>query len=141
MTSLRTLQLHLGGSYQSSVTSAINNLYVAAPGGCVPSLPATCSVTAEPFPTWRTNYREFGGFTVLEASATLSLSDRLSVRLFADNITNSQGTTAWTGRYAPSLFVASASGPNNLVHPSGANYMDYVMRPRTIGLGLRYRFE
>ncbi len=85
----------------------------------MPSLPATCSVTAEPFPTWRTNYREFGGFTVLEASATLSLSDRLSVRLFADNITNSQGTTAWTGRYAPSLFVASASGPNNLVHPSG----------------------
>jgi outer membrane receptor protein involved in Fe transport len=137
----RTVALHLGGSYQSSVTSNINNLFVAAPGGCDPSVPATCAVTAEPFPTWRTNYRQFGGFTVLDASATLALDNRLSFRFFANNITNTQGITTWTGRYPPSIFVPSASGPNNLVHPSGANYMDYVMRPRTFGIGVRYNFE
>jgi iron complex outermembrane recepter protein len=137
----RALHFHLGGSYQSSVSSNINNLYIGTVGGCVPAQPATCTISTEPYPTWRTNYRVFGGFALLDASATLSFNERFSMRLFVDNLTNSQGITAWTARYAPSIFVPGANGPNNLVHPSGANYMDYVMRPRTIGLGLRFTFD
>jgi iron complex outermembrane receptor protein len=138
----RTLQWHLGGSYQSSVTSNINNLYIGSVGGCDPTQPATCTVTAEPYPTWRTNYREFGGFTLLDAAVTLAVNEHLRLRLYVDNLTNNQAITSWTARYAPSIFVPGFSGqPNNLVHPSGANYMDYVMRPRSVGLGLHYRFD
>jgi outer membrane receptor protein involved in Fe transport len=137
-----SLQLHLDGSYQSSVTSNINNLYVGTSGGCDPANPPSCAITAEPYPTWRTNYRVFGGFTLLNVAAILALNEKLSLRFFVDNVTNNQGITTWTARYSPSIDVPGFNGqPNNLVHPSGANYMDYVMRPRTIGLRLRYRFE
>jgi iron complex outermembrane recepter protein len=136
-----TLQYHLGASYQSSVTSNINNLYVSNGSACNPNQPATCTIVAEPFPTWRTNYREFSGFAVLEASVGWELRNGLNLRLYGDNLTNAQGTTAWTGRYAPSQYIAQGASTVNLVHPSGANYMDYVMRPRTIGLNFRYKIR
>jgi outer membrane receptor protein involved in Fe transport len=137
----RALQYHVGASYQSSVNSNINNLYVSNGSACIPNQPATCTIAAEPFPTWRTNYREFSGFAVLEASLGWDLGDGLNLRLYGDNLTNTAGTTAWTARYAPSLYIAQGASTVNLVHPSGANYMDFVMRPRTVGLDFRYKIR
>jgi outer membrane receptor protein involved in Fe transport len=75
-----------------------------------------------------TGYEQLGGFTTTDASATLSFASHWRARLYGNNLTNQQGI--------------SAAGPvlkNANLYP---NYrVDYLMRPRTLGLALAYTFE
>ena len=76
-------------------------------------------------------YRQLGGFTTVNASAGLALSSAWRARLYALNLTNQVGV--------------SAAGPvlNNAAnYPDTNKYLDeFVIRPRTIGVAVEYRFE
>jgi outer membrane receptor protein involved in Fe transport len=73
-------------------------------------------------------YQQLGGFTTMDASATFLFASHWRARLYGDNLTNQQGV--------------SAAGPvlkNANLFP---NYrVEYLMRPRTVGLSLAYTFE
>lgn len=72
-------------------------------------------------------YRQLGGFTTLNASATVAFNGQWRARLYGNNLSNQQGV--------------SAAGPvlkNADLYP---NYrVEYVMRPRTVGVALEYSF-
>jgi iron complex outermembrane receptor protein len=74
-------------------------------------------------------YRQLGGFTTVGASATLRFGAAWRTRLYVNNLTNIQGVSA----AGPVLRNADAYAPNYRE--------EYVIRPRTVGLMLTYRFE
>ncbi len=97
-----TLQGHVGAAYRSDVTTQIN----ASAAG----------------------FQQLGGFTTVNASASLLLGTQWSARLYVDNLTNIEGV--------------SVAGPVLRTADVSPNYRDeYLMRPRTIGLAVTYRFE
>jgi iron complex outermembrane receptor protein len=74
-------------------------------------------------------YRQLGGFTTVGASASLQFGGSWRARLYVNNLTNQAGVSA----AGPVLRNADAYA---------SNYREeYVMRPRTVGLMLTYRFE
>lgn len=99
------IEAHVDAAYRSDVTTQINNTV--------------------------SGYRDLGGFTTVNASASVLVGRQWRARLYATNLTNALGV--------------SAAGPvlNNAASYPGTNrYLDeFVIRPRTIGLGLDYRFE
>lgn len=102
VTSAATLQAYAGAAYRSDVTTQIN----ASAAG----------------------YQQLGGFTTIDASASLLFDTRWTTRLYVDNLTNIQGVT-----------VAGAVLATSNVSPLYRE--EYVMRPRTVGLAVTYRFE
>ncbi len=97
-----TLDLHADASYRSDVTTQINS-------------------TAS-------GYEQLGGFTTMDASATVLFASHWRARLYGNNLTNQQGI--------------SAAGPvlkNANLFPEYR--VDYLMRPRTVGISLAYTFE
>ena len=76
-------------------------------------------------------FRQLGGFTTVNASAALTFGSHWRTALYATNLTNVAGV--------------SAAGPvlNNAGNfPGTEKYVDeFVIRPRTVGLSLQYRFE
>ena len=97
-----TLQGHVGAAYRSDVTTQIN----ASAAG----------------------FQQLGGFTTVNASASLLLGTQWTARLYVDNLTNIEGV--------------SVAGPVLRTADVSPNYRDeYLMRPRTIGLAVTYRFE
>lgn len=97
-----SLDAHLGASYRSDVTTQINS-------------------TAS-------GYRVLGGFTTVDASASLLFGAHWRARLYCTNLTNQQGV--------------SAAGPvlrNANFYP---NYREeYVIRPRTVGISFSYHLN
>ena len=71
---------------------------------------------------YATNFRELGGFTILDGGVALQTTKRLKLRLYCNNITNQKGVTTWAVQRFPS------------------QSFQYVMRPRTAGLGIEYNF-
>ena len=72
-------------------------------------------------------YQQLGGFTTADASATFLLGSNWHVRLYVNNLTNNEGV--------------SAAGPvlkNVNLYPEYR--VEYLMRPRTVGLGIAYTF-
>jgi outer membrane receptor protein involved in Fe transport len=73
-------------------------------------------------------FQQLGGFTTVNASTSVSFGPEWRARLYVNNLTNQAGV--------------SAAGPvlrNANFYP---NYREeYLMRPRTIGVALNYRFE
>jgi iron complex outermembrane recepter protein len=73
-------------------------------------------------------YQQLGGFTTMDASATFLFASHWRARLYGNNLTNQEGV--------------SAAGPvlkNANLFP---NYrVEYLMRPRTVGMSLTYSFE
>ena len=74
-------------------------------------------------------YRELGGFTTIGASAALHFASAWRMRLYVNNLTNTQGISAG----GPVLRNADAYAPNYRE--------DYVIRPRTVGLSVEYSFR
>ncbi len=76
-------------------------------------------------------FRRLGGFSTVNASAALVIGGHWRASLYATNLTNVLGV--------------SAAGPvlNNAGNfPGTDKYMDeFVIRPRTVGLSVQYRFE
>jgi len=73
-------------------------------------------------------YQQLGGFTVVGASAGLLFGPHLSTRLYVNNLTNQAGI--------------SAAGPvlkNANFYPDYR--VEYLSRPRTVGLTIAYTFE
>ena len=69
-----------------------------------------------------------GGFTTVDAAASLLFGPRWTARLYVNNLTNIPGV--------------SVAGPVLKNADVAANYREeYVIRPRTIGLALSFRFE
>jgi iron complex outermembrane receptor protein len=97
-----TLQAYAGAAYRSDVTTQIN----ASAAG----------------------YQQLGGFTTVNASASVLIDTNWTARLYADNLTNIEGV--------------SVAGPVLRTADVSPNYREeYVMRPRTVGLSVTYRFE
>jgi iron complex outermembrane receptor protein len=72
-------------------------------------------------------YQQLGGFTTADASATFLFGPNWHARLYVNNLTNNEGV--------------SAAGPvlkNVNLYPEYR--VEYLMRPRTIGLWLAYTF-
>ncbi len=74
-------------------------------------------------------YQELGGFTTVGASAALRFGSAWRTRLYVNNLTNTPGISA----AGPVLRNADQYAPNYREN--------YVIRPRTIGLALEYRFR
>ena len=73
-------------------------------------------------------YQQLGGFTTTDASATFLIASRWRVRFYGNNLTNIQGV--------------SAAGPVLKNADLFPNYrVEYLSRPRTLGLSLAYTFE
>ena len=72
-------------------------------------------------------YRTLGGFTTLNASIGLSFGKAWRVRAFGTNLTNVLGVTS-----AGSLYRG---------YDDPRYRIENVMRPRTIGFGVDYKFE
>lgn len=72
-------------------------------------------------------YRTLGGFTTLNASVGLSLGKAWHVRAFGTNLTNVLGVTS-----AGSLYRG---------YDDPRYRIENVMRPRTLGVGVDYKFE
>jgi len=107
LSSTITLDAHADASYRSDVNTQINSS--------------------------ATGYRQLGGFTTLNASATLLFSKQWRARVYGNNLTNQAGVSA----AGPVLKNVDTS-----TNPDIAKYrVEYVMRPRTVGLALEYRFE
>jgi outer membrane receptor protein involved in Fe transport len=97
-----TLGAHLDASYRSHVNTQIN---------------ASAA-----------SYRVLGGFTTMNASASLQISQPLGMRLYINNLTNQKAVSA-----AGAVLKSADNYPNYRV--------EYVARPRTVGLALDYRFD
>ncbi|NIB38313.1 TonB-dependent receptor [Pseudomaricurvus alkylphenolicus] len=75
------------------------------------------------------NFTVVDGYSVLNASVFWEVSDNFSVSLFADNLTDELAPT-------------NTRGPKYARQDSTQrDIYSYIMRPRTIGLGLKYSFE
>jgi iron complex outermembrane recepter protein len=75
------------------------------------------------------NFTVVDGYSVFSGSVFWEVSDSLSLSLFADNLTNERAPT-------------NTRGPKYSREDSTQrDIYSYVMRPRTIGLGVKYLFE
>ena len=72
---------------------------------------------------YATNYHQFGGFTTVNAGIAFQANESVRVNLYCNNLTNQQGITTWSAAHQP---------PQSF---------EYVMRPRTAGVGLEYYFR
>lgn len=73
-------------------------------------------------------YRVLGGFTTADASANLLIGDHWNTRVYCTNLTNQVGI--------------SVAGPVLRSANFYPNYREeYVMRPRTVGISVGYRFQ
>ena len=72
-------------------------------------------------------YRTLGGFTTVNASVGVSLGKAWHLRAFGTNLTNVLGVTS-----AGSLYRG---------YDDPRYRIENVMRPRTIGIGVDYKFE
>jgi iron complex outermembrane receptor protein len=73
-------------------------------------------------------YQQLGGFTTTDASATFLFASHWRARVYGNNLTNQQGV--------------SAAGPvlkNANLFPDYR--VEYLIRPRTVGLSLAYTFQ
>jgi hypothetical protein len=73
------------------------------------------------------SYVQLSGYTTLNGSTTLSFGSQWRARLYGNNVTNHVGVTA----AGPILQSAD--------YPSYRE--EYLIRPRTIGISVEYRFE
>mgnify|MGYP000120536186 CR=1 FL=1 len=73
------------------------------------------------------NYMEVDGYTLLDASVSISL-DNWNLSLFVDNLSNER---APTGSRGPSFATND---------PAGRDLFSYVVRPRTAGIGIKYTY-
>ncbi len=97
-----SLDAHADASYRSNVSTQIN---------------ATAA-----------GYQVLGGFTTVDASASLGFGEHWRARLYCANLTNQAGV--------------SAAGPVLRNADILANYREeYVMRPRTLGVTLSYHLK
>ena len=95
------LDLHAGAAYHSNITTQLNDTVLG--------------------------YRVLGGFTTVNASASLQFGREFHVHLFVNNLTNVQGITA--------------AGPLLRIYDDPRYRAEYVTRPRTIGLRADYTFN
>jgi iron complex outermembrane receptor protein len=72
-------------------------------------------------------YQTLGGFTTVTASAGLGFGPAWHVRVFGQNLTNQRGVTS--------------AGPLYRFNDDPRYRIENVMRPRTVGIGIDYRFE
>ncbi len=72
------------------------------------------------------NFTNVDGYSVLNASIFVQINDEISVSFFADNITNERAPT-------------NTRGPKfSALDPTQRDIYSYVMRPLTVGLGIKY---
>jgi outer membrane receptor protein involved in Fe transport len=71
---------------------------------------------------YSTNFRHLGGFTTVNASVGYQATKALKVRLYCNNLTNQLGISTWSVARQPEQST------------------EYLMRPRTAGLGVEYSF-
>ena len=72
-------------------------------------------------------YRDLGGFTTINGSVGLGCYRNWHTRLFVTNLTNTLGVTS--------------SGPLLRLYVDPRYSVESPTRPRTIGLGIDYKFE
>ncbi len=102
----RELDLHVDGSYRSSFGNQI-----------VTDTPA---------------YARLDGYAIANASASLHLTRQITVQLFANNLSNTRGVTAYSRYYNP------------YASPAGAAYaekfdpVEFISHPLTIGLRVNF---
>ena len=72
-------------------------------------------------------YQTLGGFTTVNADLGLGFGPAWHARLFVENLTNIEGVTS--------------AGPLYRFNDDPRYRIQNVMRPRTVGLGVEYRFE
>jgi iron complex outermembrane recepter protein len=115
--SFKGLRFHLDASYKSSFTNGLNDCSVASTGALQCPAPVTPSGT-------RVNYAVLDGYTLLNGSVSLLLSDRWEFRAYANNLTNTLGISAQSETF-----------------PTPINWSQNIERPRTIGIEARYQFS
>jgi outer membrane receptor protein involved in Fe transport len=69
-------------------------------------------------------YAVLDGFTVLNASVSLQPDERWEYRAYGTNLTNQLGITA-----------------ASLTNPLARDNLQFIMRPRTFGISVQYRFK
>ena len=104
------IQYHLDGSYRSSFQSRPNALLLEDGEG----------ISLAPL---RAHFAKFDGIAILNTSVALRVSQHWQFRAFVNNLTDEDGITG----------VFRGGG---LPH----SYLDFVGRPRTVGLGVNYQF-
>jgi iron complex outermembrane recepter protein len=104
----RAVTFHFDGAYRSGFGSTLNDLYYDGSGFEAGQ---------------RSNYRLFGGYTVMNAALGLELGSHWRLRAYLDNLANVAGVAAWVGDHT------DVTAHNNF---------EYLMRPRTVGLSVSY---
>jgi iron complex outermembrane recepter protein len=106
----QNISFHFDAAYRSAVNTAVNNLQSDYNGGTYVNI-------------YRTNYRQLGGFTTMNAGMGFQATKEVKLRVYCNNISNQAGITTW----------AVARQPDQA--------LEYVMRPRTAGINIEYRFH
>ena len=118
---LKGIHYHADAAYRSNVTTLINNCNVTDTATGTYECPVAVA------PDERTNnFAVLDGFTTLNASVAFEFNDQWQLRAYGTNLTNELGITA--------QFMSMPAAYNR------DNYQ-FVTRPRTLGLEVRYQLR
>jgi iron complex outermembrane receptor protein len=115
---LKAMRYHADAAYHSSYSTQLNNCGVSAGIVHCPAGPSPIGLL--------NSYGVVDGFTLLNASVSLELNNHLEFRLVGSNLTSELGIT---GQY---LAYPAAFARDNI---------QFVTRPRTVGIEARYQFK
>jgi outer membrane receptor protein involved in Fe transport len=113
---LKGIHYHIDAAYRSNFATRLND---CAAVKNVLQCPAAVRYGGQ-----SPGYAVLDGFTVLNASVSLQPDERWEYRAYGTNLTNQLGITA-----------------ASLTNPLARDNLQFIMRPRTFGISVQYRFK
>ena len=113
---LKGIRYHVDAAYRSNLTTRLND---CAAVNNAPQCPAVVLPGTD-----TPGYAVLAGFTTVNASVSLQPNDKWEYRVYGNNLANQLGITA-----------------ASLSFPLARDNLEFIMRPRTFGVAVQYRFK